>query len=88
MSIIPALHKFDLGSKVGTKAFGSDTDVAWDLFKPKTPPPAPGVPSSNDAMNAAQSQTDAMRMRRGLLANIYAGNSNTAPVTGKTQLGI
>jgi hypothetical protein len=28
-----------------------------------------------------------MRMRRGMLANIYAGGSNIAPVTGKTQLG-
>jgi hypothetical protein len=61
--------------------------ATWDLFKPKTPPPAPGVPNPNDAQNAAQSQTDALRMRRGLMANIYAGASNTAPVSGKTQLG-
>ncbi len=48
-------------------------------------PPAP--PNPNDAANASQSLTDSMRMRRGLLANIYGGGTNTAPVTGKTQVG-
>jgi hypothetical protein len=57
-------------------------------FRPKPTPPTPGVPNQNDALNAAQSETDAMRQRRGLLANIYAGNSSSAPVTGKTQLGV
>lgn len=56
-------------------------------FTPKTPPPTPGVPNPNDAANAAQNLTDQMRMRRGLMANIYAGAGNTAPVSGKTQLG-
>lgn len=69
------------------KKFGDQSDLAYDLLKPKTPPAAPGVPNPNDAANAAQSQMDAMRMRRGLMSNIYAGASNTAPVTGKTQLG-
>lgn len=53
----------------------------------KKPPPAPGPPNPNDAANAAQQTTDQMRMRRGMLANIYAGASNQAPVSGKTQLG-
>jgi hypothetical protein len=53
----------------------------------KKPPPAPGVPNPNDAANASQSVRDQMRQRRGLLANIYAGASNQAPVSGKTQLG-
>lgn len=48
-------------------------------------PPAP--PNPNDAANAAQSQADALRQRRGLLANIYAGNNPTQPVAGKTTLG-
>lgn len=54
---------------------------------PSTPPPTPGVPNPNDAANAAQNLTDSMRMRRGLMANIYAGAGQQAPVTGKTQLG-
>ena len=63
------------------------TDIGYDLLKPSTPPPSPGVPNPNDAANAARSMTDQMRMRRGLMANIYAGAGNSAPVTGKTQLG-
>jgi len=65
-------------------------DVGYDLLKPKTPPAPPGVVNPNDAMNAAQGQTDAMRMRRGMLSNIYAGGnaaSSAAPVTGKVTLG-
>src|SRR5689334_4985585 len=57
------------------------------LFAPKSPQPPPGVPNPNDAMNAAQAQTDALRQRRGILANIYAGASSTQPVSGKTTLG-
>jgi hypothetical protein len=90
MSFAPALHKAAGWIDPASRLFGGKADLAWDLFKPKAPPPTPGVPNPNDAMNAAQSQTDAMRMRRGLLANIYAGGmtgSNSAPVSGKTQLG-
>jgi hypothetical protein len=64
-----------------------NVDPLWSVIKPKTPPPPPGVPNPNDAVNAAQSQTDAMRMRRGMLSNIYAGSSNQAPVVGKSALG-
>jgi len=53
----------------------------------KTPPPTPGVPNPNDAANAAQAQTDALRMRRGLLSNIFAGATTQQPVTGKVALG-
>jgi hypothetical protein len=59
----------------------------WTGFSPApnvTPPP---TPNPNTAMNQAQSDADAMRARRGVLANIYAGASSTAPVSGKTQLG-
>jgi hypothetical protein len=59
----------------------------FNLLGSKSPPPPPSVPNPNDAANAAQSTTDQMRMRRGLLANIYAGGSATAPVAGKTALG-
>lgn len=68
-------------------AFGEKSDPIYGAVKPKTPPTAPGVPNPNDAQNAAQSTTDQMRMRRGLLANIYGGASAQAPVTGKTTLG-
>ena len=56
------------------------------LLNPSSGTP-PAVPNPNDAANAAQSTTDAMRMRRGLLSNIYAGATNSQPVTGKTMLG-
>jgi hypothetical protein len=66
---------------------GRETGLA-NYFVKKNAPPPPGVPNPNDAANAAQSTTDAMRMQRGLLGNIYAGASNQAPVTsGKTVLG-
>lgn len=57
------------------------------LTKPSTPPKPPGPPNQNDAANAAQATTDQARQRRGMLANIYAGASNAAPVTGSAQLG-
>jgi hypothetical protein len=60
---------------------------AYNVFKGPTPPPMPGVPNQNDAANAAQATTDAMRLRRGLLSNIYAGSQAGQPVTGKTLLG-
>jgi hypothetical protein len=63
------------------------TRTLANAFASKKPPPPPGVPNINDAANAAQSDTDALRARRGLLANIYAGASNTQPVTGKSALG-
>lgn len=68
---------------VGLKHAGGATEHALD---PHIPPP-PGVPNPNDAANAAQSLTDSMRMRRGLMSNIYAGSQTSAPVTGKSQLG-
>lgn len=86
MSFAPALHSAAKWIDPITRAVPG-ADLGYDAFKPKTPPPTPQVPNVNDAANAAQSQTDAMRQRRGLLANIYAGASNTAPVSGKTALG-
>lgn len=68
-------------------AFGEKSDPLYGALKPKTPPAPPGVPNPNDAMNAAQSTTDAMRMRRGLFANIYGGASAQTPVTGRSTLG-
>lgn len=83
MSFMPGL--VNLSHK--TAPFSGKMDLGNDLLKAKSPPPPPGVPNPNDAMNAAQSQTDAMRMRRGLMSNIYAGNSGPAPAAGKVTLG-
>jgi hypothetical protein len=58
-----------------------------DQLKPTNPPGPPPVPSQNDALNAALTTTDQLRMRRGMLANIYAGSQSSQPLTGKTQLG-
>jgi hypothetical protein len=53
----------------------------------RAPPPPPAPPNVNDAANEAQSQQDAMRARRGLLGNVYAGALSQQPVVGKTLLG-
>lgn len=75
-----SLHKVDPLDRAVSGAVGLN-------FTPKVPPPTPGVPTQNDAANNAQNLTDQMRMRRGLMANIYAGGGGPAPVAGKTQLG-
>jgi hypothetical protein len=87
MSFAPALHKVASFVDPLSRVDGGKADLGWDLFAPKTPPTPPGVPNPNDAANAAQQTTDAMRMRRGMLANIYAGAGTSAPVVGKTVLG-
>lgn len=50
-------------------------------------PQAPAPPGVDAASNASQQNADLIRQRRGLLANIYAGNNAPPPATGKTQLG-
>jgi hypothetical protein len=71
---------------VGLKHAGGAIEHSLDPHLP----PAPSVPNPNDAANQAQNLTDQMRMRRGLMANIYAGGATGAqsqPVVGKTALG-
>lgn len=64
------------------------TSAAYALFgKGLNKPGPPGPPNPNDAANAAQQTTDALRLRRGLLANIYAGAGGGTPAVGRTQLG-
>lgn len=53
----------------------------------QNPPPTPPVPNQNAAENAAQQQADMLRQRRGMLANIYGGQTMQQPVSGKSQLG-
>lgn len=86
MSFVHTLHKIIDPFK--SKTFLGQQDLLGDVIdKDNTPPPAPGVPNPNDAQNAAQAQTDAMRSRRGVYANVYGGATNSTPVTGKTTLG-
>lgn len=73
---------------VGANIDHGKADLIGDALDNKGPTPPPGPPNPNDAANAAQATTDAMRQRRGMMANLYAGsNQNSAPVTGKTMLG-
>lgn len=90
MSFANTLHKIAGVVDPASRLFGGKADIGYDLLAPKKPPAPPGSPNPNDAANAAQATTDALRQRRGVLANIYAGGSpgtSAAPVTGKTQLG-
>lgn len=87
MSFASTLHKVAGVVDPASRLFGGKADLGYDLLAPKAPPAPPGTPNPNDAANAAQQTTDAMRMRRGMLANIYGGAGSGAPVTGKTQLG-
>lgn len=82
MSFIP--HIFGGALKtVGLRHAGGAVEHALD---PHIPAP-PGVPNPNDAANASQAVTDQMRMRRGMMSNIYAGAQNTQPASGKITLG-
>ena len=51
-------------------------------------PPAPVAPTIDDATFSANQMQDQMRKRRGVYANIFGGNQNTAPtVATKSLLG-
>lgn len=83
MSFIPHI----LGGAVKTVGLHhAGEGIEHVLDRPNVPPP-PLTPNPNDAANQAQSQTDQMRMRRGLLANLYGGTLNQQPTVGKTTLG-
>ena len=84
MSFAPGLGKF---LNVVDAGMTPITNAVTRAIEPGKPPTPPLPPNQNDALNQAQSLTDSMRMRRGMLANIYAGGSAAQPVTGKTQLG-
>jgi len=60
----------------------------FGVHKP-TPAP-PNAPNIDDAESGARQSEDLMRMRRGVLSNIYAGNQDNAtpaPTATKTALG-
>ena len=51
-------------------------------------PPLPGAPTADVAANDATQVQDDIRRRRGVLANIYAGQNPSDPTNVlKTQLG-
>lgn len=61
-------------------------DEAAGGLAPAPPPPAPLVPTIDDA-NQRIAQSDRLRKRQGALANIYAGSNGAAPSVGKATLG-
>lgn len=50
-------------------------------------PQAPQPPTQDTAANAANQQSDMDRRRRGVLANIAAGNATAPQVSAKSTLG-
>lgn len=58
--------------------------LAADKLTPKMPK-APQVPQVDTAQQMIQ-ETDRLKRRKGVMANIYAGNA-AAPTTGKQTLG-
>lgn len=86
MSFIP--HIVGGGIKVGSLGLASGIGNKIEhAFDPRYPGAIPTPPGQNDANNAALAQQDQLRMRRGMMANIFAGNTSQQPVSGKTQLG-
>ncbi len=47
----------------------------------------PGPPTQDTAANAATQQSDYLRRRRGVMANIAAGNAGSPTVQNKSALG-
>jgi len=70
------IHK-NVTAGIQQRAFGSSGTVNYTA-----PPPPPNI---DDATTAARQSQDFMRQRRGVLANIYAGNTGvggTSPSGG------
>ena len=79
-----------LASVAGATAVGVGTAaVAKKLSAPSSrAPPLPGAPTADVAANDATQVQDDIRRRRGVLANIYAGQNPSDPTNVlKTQLG-
>lgn len=56
--------------------------------RPGPQPPVPPTPPTQDiAANAAQQQMDMLRRRRGILGNIFAGQTATPQTQSKSLLG-
>lgn len=61
------------------------TSDALGITKPEVPE-VPGVPTLDQAMVERQ-ESDRIRKRRGVLANVFAGNSAAPSVGTKTLMG-
>ena len=61
------------------------TSDALGLTKPEIPE-VPGVPTIDDA-KIQQQESDRIRKRRGVLANVFAGNSAAPSVGTKSLMG-
>lgn len=71
----------------GAAVVGAGTAIyAATKGAPKIPG-SPQPPTQDTAANAANQQADMMRKRRGVLANIAAGNATAPQVSAKTTLG-
>lgn len=73
------IGKLYSGTQIGTEGVG----------QPKQPaaPEIPSPPTTDDALKNQQ-ESDRIRKRRGVLANIFAGSNAAAPTVGtKTLLG-
>lgn len=72
----------------GIAAVGA-ASAAYAATKSGPKPPSPVQPPTQDtAANAANQAADMNAKRKGVLANIYAGQNATAPmVSAKTTLG-
>ncbi len=60
------------------------TSDALGLTKPEVPE-IPGTPTIDDAQIQRQ-ESDRIRKRRGVLANVFAGSSGAAPAVGTKSL--
>jgi len=67
---------------------GRETGITGALVKKEGPPGPPQAPNVSTAANLSQQQDDLRQRQRGVLSNIFAGNTAPPPVTATgTVLG-
>lgn len=86
---VPAKRK--LLGKVSPKEL-NDVNVGYQIGKSTEPPKMPDIPETPaaptvDTAQQNRDQQDRLRRRRGVLANIYAGQGTGSGGSGATQLG-
>lgn len=78
------LHHFGSGGFLPPVTSRATSD-ALGLTKPEIPE-VPGVPTIDDA-KIQQQESDRIRKRKGLLANVFAGNTSAPSVGTKSLMG-